>query len=89
MYLLPLATNARAKIQEQNDGFIKIFCRKTSRIVAGAVVVSPHASELIHPLTLAIQKRLTVDELASTFTVFPSISGSIAEAARRLHNPHE
>ncbi len=88
VYLLPLATNARAKMQEQNDGFIKIFCRKTSRIVAGAVVVSPHASELIHPLTLAIQKRLTVDELASTFTVFPSLSGSIAEAARRLHNSH-
>lgn len=86
VYLLPLATNARAKIQEQSDGFIKIFCRKSSRIVAGAVVVSPNASELIHPLSLAIQQRLTVDELASTFTVFPSLSGSIAEAARRLHS---
>jgi len=86
VYLLPLATNARAKMQEQSDGFIKIFCRKSSRIVAGAVVVSPNASELIHPLTLAIQQRLTVDELASTFTVFPSLSGSIAEAARRLHS---
>jgi dihydrolipoamide dehydrogenase len=83
--LLPLATNARAKMQEQSDGFIKILCRKSSRIVAGAVVVSPGASELIHPLTLAVQERLTVDELASTFTVFPSLSGSIAEAARRLH----
>ncbi len=89
VYLLPLATNARAKMQEQSDGFIKIFCRKTSRIVAGAVVVSPNASELIHPLTMAIQERLTVDELASTFTVFPSLSGSIAEAARRLHNSSE
>lgn len=86
VYLLPLATNARAKMQEQSDGFVKIFCRKSSRIVAGAVVVSPNASELIHPLTLAIQQRLTVDELASTFTVFPSLSGSIAEAARRLHS---
>jgi len=86
VYLLPLSTNARAKMQEQSDGFIKIFCRKSSRIVAGAVVVSPNASELIHPLTLAIQQRLTVDELASTFTVFPSLSGSIAEAARRLHS---
>ena len=86
VYLLPLATNARAKMQEQSDGFIKIFCRKTSRIVAGAVIVSPNASELIHPLTIAIAQRLSVDELASTFTVFPSLSGSIAEAARRLHN---
>jgi NAD(P)H dehydrogenase (quinone) len=89
VFLLSLATNARAKMQEQSDGFIKIFCRKTSRIVAGAVVVSPNASELIHPLTVAVQERLTVDELASTFTVFPSLSGSIAEAARRLHNSSE
>lgn len=87
--LLPLATNARAKMQEQSDGFIKILCRKSSRIVAGAVVVSPSASELIHPLTLAVQERLTVDEVAATFTVFPSLSGSIAEAARRLHRGHD
>ena len=87
--LLPLATNARAKMQEQSDGFIKILCRKSSRIVAGAVVVSPIASELIHPLTLAVQERLTVDELAATFTVFPSLSGSIAEAARRLHRGND
>lgn len=87
--LLPLATNARAKMQEQKEGFIKIFARKSSHIVAGAVVVSPNASELIHPLTLAVAQRLTVDELASTFTVFPSLSGSIAEAARRLHRSSE
>ncbi len=83
--LVPLATNARAKMAEQRDGFVKLLCRRGSRIVAGAVVVSPHASELIHPLTIAVEQRLTVDELASTFTVYPSLSGSIAEAARRLH----
>ena len=54
-------------------------------LVAGAVVVSQHASELVHPLTIAVEQRLTVDELAATFTVYPSLSGSIAEAARRLH----
>lgn len=83
--LVPLATNARAKMAEQRDGFVKLLCRRGSRIVAGAVIVSPHASELIHPLTIAVEQRLTVDELASTFTVYPSLSGSIAEAARRLH----
>ena len=83
--LLPLATNARAKMQEIDDGFVKIICRRGTRIVAGAVVVGPHASELIHSLTLAVDQRLTVDQLALTFTVYPSLSGSIAEAARRLH----
>ncbi len=83
--IVPLAANARAKMEDQSDGFVKLFCRRGSRIVAGAVIVSRHASELIHPLTIAIEQRLTVDELAATFTVYPSLSGSIAEAARRLH----
>ena len=83
--MVPLSPNARAKMQDQHDGFVKLFCRRGSRIVAGAVIVSPHASELIHPLTIAVEQRLTVDQLASTFTVYPSLSGSIAEAARRLH----
>ena len=82
---VPLAPNARAKMEDHTDGFVKLFCRRGSRIVAGAVIVSPHASELIHPLTIAVEQRLTVDQLASTFTVYPSLSGSIAEAARRLH----
>ena len=83
--MLPLATNARAKMQDIDDGFVKIICRRGTRIVAGAVVVGPHASELIHALTLAVDQRLTVDQLALTFTVYPSLSGSIGEAARRLH----
>ena len=65
---------------EHDDGFIKIFCRKTSRILPGAVFLSSHAIELIHPLTLAVQKRPTVDEFASTFTVFPRLSGSVADS---------
>ncbi len=82
---VPLAPNARAKMEEQRDGFVKLLCRRGSRLVAGAVIVGPHASELIHPLTIALEQRLTVDQLASTFTVYPSLSGTIAEAARRLH----
>lgn len=81
---LPLGTNARAKMQGSVDGFVKIFCRQ-SGTVAGAVVVAPGASELIYPLAIAVEQRLNVDDLATTFTVFPSMSGSLAEAARRLH----
>lgn len=82
--LLPLATNARAKMQGIRDGFVKVICRRGTRIVIGGVVVAPHASELVHSLTIAVDQRLTVDQLAATFTVYPSMSGSIAEAARRL-----
>ena len=87
--MLPLDTNARAKMQDIRRGFVKLFCRPSSRIVIGGVVVGPRASELIHPSTVAVDARLTVDQLASTFTVYPSLSGSVAEAARRLHRSAE
>ena len=81
---LPLATNARAKMQGISDGFVKVICRRGTRIVIGGVVVAPKASELIFGLALAVEQRMTVDEVASTFTVYPSLTGSLAEAARRL-----
>ena len=83
--MLPLKTNARAKMHGHRDGFVKLFARKGSHIVAGGVIVAPNASELIHSITLAVDNRLTVDQLAQAFTVYPSLSGSIAEAARRMH----
>jgi NAD(P)H dehydrogenase (quinone) len=83
--MLPLATNARAKMQNVHDGFVKLFCRTGTGIVMGGVVVAPRASELIFPVALAVQTKLTVDQVASAFTVYPSMSGSIAEAARQLH----
>jgi pyruvate/2-oxoglutarate dehydrogenase complex dihydrolipoamide dehydrogenase (E3) component len=82
---LPLATNARAKMQGIEDGFVKLYCRPGTGAVLGGVVVAPRASELILPISMAVQHGLTVDQLAHTFTIYPSISGSITEAARQLH----
>jgi pyruvate/2-oxoglutarate dehydrogenase complex dihydrolipoamide dehydrogenase (E3) component len=81
---LPLATNARAKMQGFDAGFVKIYCRPATGVVIGGVVVAPGASELIFPLTMAVQHSLTVAEVAATIGVYPALTGSIAEAARRL-----
>jgi pyruvate/2-oxoglutarate dehydrogenase complex dihydrolipoamide dehydrogenase (E3) component len=83
--MLPLARNPRAKMQGITDGFVKLFCRTGYGTVLGGVVVAPKASELVFPVALAVQNRLSVDQVASTITVYPSLSGSIAEVARRLH----
>lgn len=81
---LPLARNPRAKMQSVEDGFVKIISSR-SGIVIGGVIVGPHASDLIFPLTLAVHSRMTVDQLSSAFTIYPSISGTISEVARILH----
>ncbi|MEV1011324.1 NAD(P)H-quinone dehydrogenase [Streptomyces sp. NPDC049881] len=82
---LPLLRNPRAKMQGVRDGFVKLFCRPGTGIVVGGVVVAPRASELIHPISIAVDNSLTVEQIAKAFTVYPSLSGSIAEAARQLH----
>ena len=82
--MLPLHTNARAKMSGLRQGFVKIFCRKSTGVVIGGVVVAPIASELILPIAVAVTNRITVNELAQTLAVYPSLSGSITEAARRL-----
>lgn len=86
--LLPLAPNARAKMQGFTDGFVKLICLPTTGIIIGGVVVAPNASELIHSVSVAVSQGLTVDQFSSSFTVYPSMSGSLAEAARRLHKHH-
>lgn len=78
---LPLATNARAKMQGLRDGFVKLFARAGTGIVLGGVVVAPRASELILAVSLAVELGLTVDQMAHTFAVYPSMSGSVTEAA--------
>jgi dihydrolipoamide dehydrogenase len=84
MVTLPLATNARAKMQGHQDGFVKMYCRPATGLVIGGVVVAPNASELIFPLALAVQRGLSVGDIVSTIGVYPSLSGSLGEAARRL-----
>ncbi len=71
-------------MQGYRDGFIKLVASPDG-VVRGGVIVAPRASDLIHAISLAVSQHLTVDEVAATFTVYPSVSGSIAEAARRLH----
>jgi len=83
---LDLSRNPRAKMLGIDEGFVKIFGHTVTGQVLGAVLVGSRASEHIFPLALAVAQHLTVDDIAASFTVYPSLSGTIAEAARRLHN---
>jgi len=85
IYKLPLSSNPRAKMMGIKDGFVKLFARTGSGTVIGGVIVAPHASELILSIALAVEHRLTVDQLARAFSVYPSLTGSITDAARAMH----
>jgi dihydrolipoamide dehydrogenase len=87
VHKIALSSNPRAKMQGVEDGFIKLIASSGGTVIGG-VVVGPKASELIYSIAIAVENRLTVDDLARTFTVYPSLTGSITEAARALHVPN-
>ena len=87
VHKIELELNPRAKFQGINDGFIKLIASSGGTVIGG-VVVAPKASELIYPIAIAVENRLTVDQVARTFAVYPSISTSITDAARALHVPN-
>ncbi len=81
---LDFSGNPRAKMTDSTDGFVKVHAMVGSGIVVGGVVVSARASDLIQPLAVAVQNRLSVAQLAQTMTVYPSMQGSVTECARML-----
>lgn len=76
--------NPRAKMARGTDGFVKVHAMVGSGMVVGAVIVASSASDLIQPLAVAVQNRLTVGQLAHTISVYPSMQGSITEVCRVL-----
>lgn len=85
VHKLDLSANPRAKMQGTTDGFIKLIAQPESGILLGGVIVAPRASELINLLSFAMEHRHTVDQLARSWTVYPSLAGGIADTAKAMH----
>ncbi|MBA2529116.1 MAG: NAD(P)H-quinone dehydrogenase [Euzebyales bacterium] len=81
---LPFSGNPRAKMSQATDGFVKLHAMQGSGTVLGGTVVSRGASDLVMPISVAVKNRLTVSQIANSFSIYPSMSGSLQETARLL-----
>jgi len=79
----PLSIIARSNTADFRDGFVKIITDKKG-VIIGSTVVSPHASEIIHELALAVKHQLTAQQLADTPHAFLSWSEAVRVAAAKL-----
>ena len=70
--------NAKAKIHGDDSGFVKIIVCPKSGIILGAAIIGAQATEIIHELLLAIEKKLTTRELKGMIHVHPSVSEIIS-----------
>jgi NAD(P)H dehydrogenase (quinone) len=78
---VPFAANARAVLQGNPRGFVKVISDPATGVVLGGTIVGHRASELIGILALAVQARVPVQTLVETLMVHPSLSESISDAA--------
>lgn len=68
----------------EKDGFVKFIIDPKTRKILGCHILGPHASILIHEVLVAMKAGLTIDSLADTVHIHPSLSEVVQRAAYRL-----
>lgn len=79
----PVSIIGRSNTSNITDGFVKVIADKNGRLI-GATVMCPHAGEIIHELTLAIQHGMHASEVASTIHAFPTWSEAVRVACGKI-----
>jgi dihydrolipoamide dehydrogenase len=81
----PLQASGRALTMDSTDGLVRIIADKKTDEVLGAHILAPHASEMIPVLTMAVAKRMKLQEVDSIVYIHPTLSESIPEAALKAN----
>ncbi len=81
--IAPLNIISRSNVTDTREGFCKVITDK-SGVLIGGTIVGPHAGEMIHELTLAIQYGLTSAEVANALHAFPSWSEIVRVACSKI-----
>lgn len=81
--IAPLNIIGRSNVTDTREGFAKVITDKKG-VLIGGTVVGPHAGEMIHELTLAIQYNMTAANVAATLHAFPTWSEVIRVACAKV-----
>lgn len=78
---VPFAANARALIDGDARGFVKLVSDPATGVVLGGSIVGARAAELISVVALAVTANLRVTDIAESLFVHPALAEALAEAA--------
>jgi dihydrolipoamide dehydrogenase len=78
---VPFSASAKALINNETKGFVKILSDPATGVVLGGSIVGRHAAELISVLALAVTNGLRVTDIVESLLVHPSLSEALADAA--------
>ncbi len=78
---VPFSSTAKALINNDSRGFVKIISDPATGVVLGGSIVGRHAAELISVIALAVTANLKVSDLEESLFVHPALAEALAEAA--------
>ncbi len=78
---VPFAANARAVIDNDPRGFVKIISDPATGVILGGSIVGRHAAELISVLAVAVTAGLRVADIVESMLVHPALAEALADAA--------
>ena len=78
---VPFSASAKALINDDPRGFVKIVSDPATGVVLGGSIVGRHAGELISVIALAVTAGLKVIDLAESILVHPSLAEALSDAA--------
>ena len=78
---VPYAASAKALINDDTKGFVKILSDPATGVVLGGSIVGRHAAELISVIALAVTANLKVTDIVESCFVHPTLSEALADAA--------
>ncbi len=78
---VPFATHAKALINDDPRGFVKIISDPAPGVILGGSIVGRHAAELISVLAVAVTNGLTVTDIHESMLVHPTLAEALTEAA--------
>ena len=78
---VPFATHAKALINDDPRGFVKIISDPATGVILGGSIVGRHAAELISVLAVAVTNGLTVTDIHESMLVHPTLAEALTEAA--------
>jgi dihydrolipoamide dehydrogenase len=78
---VPFATTAKALINNDSRGFVKLVSDPATGVILGGSIVGRHAAELISVIAVAVTAGLRVSDLAESLLVHPALSEALMEAA--------
>lgn len=77
----PFTANARTKVNQTTDGFVKILADAKTDRVLGVHIIGAEAGEMIHEAAVAMEFGGAAEDIARTCHAHPTRSEAVKEAA--------